>query len=178
MKLNIAVVGAGVVCGAAAGGILVKRIWLEKYRRQKAELAGAERQRDIDYTWLLLKQRGVGLRDYFTALGYERIAVFGMNREGRLLAEELGGLAAYGVELDNLGAVHETLTVFRLGDDPLPPADCMVICDLEQIPEKAEAARREFPGAVVTLTSVLTELLKRQGIERRDGAVPGWPPAE
>lgn len=178
MKLNIVAVGAGAVLGAAAGGILVKKIWLEKYRKQKEELAVTVRQRDLDYTWLLLKQHGVRLRDYFTALGYERVAVFGMYQEGRLLAEELGHLAAYGVELDNLAAVHQTLTVYRLGDDPLPPADCIVICDLERIPEKTAAIKEEFPGAVVTLTAVLADLLKQHGIQRRDGAVPGWPPAE
>lgn len=178
MKLNIAAVGASAVLGAAAGGILVKKIWLEKYCKQKEELAATVRQRDLDYTWLLLKLRGVGLRDYFTALGYERVAVLGMNREGRLLVAELGDLAAYGVEFDNLAAVHQTLTVFRLGDDPLPPADCMVVCDLERVSEKTAVAKEEFPGAVVTLTEVLADLLKQHGIERRDGAVPDWLPIE
>lgn len=177
MKFYVAAAGAGAILGGAAGGVLVKKIWLEKYRKQRTELAAAVRQRDLDYTWLLLKQRGAGMRSCFTAMGYERVAILGMNREGRLLAEELGSLAAYGVELDNPGAVHQTLTVFRLGDDPLPPADCMVICDLEETPEKLEAARREFSGDIVTLTEVLAELLRQRGIERRDGAVPDWPPA-
>lgn len=177
MKFNVTIAFTCVILGGVAGGVLVKKIWLEKYRAQKAELSAAERQRDMDYTWLLLKQRGVELRDYFAAQGCQRVAVLGMNREGCLLVEELGELASYGVETENLGAVHQTLTVYRLGDDPLPPADCMVICDLERVPEKTAAAKREFPGPVVTLTAVLAELLEQRGIERRDGAVPGWPPA-
>ena len=98
MKFNVTAAGAGAILGGIASGVLVKKIWLEKYRKQKAELAAAVRQRDLDYTWLLLRQRGAGVRSYFTAMGYERVAILGMSREGRLLAEELGSLAAYGAE--------------------------------------------------------------------------------
>ena len=179
MKKRMAVLTA--VLGAVSGGVLVKKVWLEKYRRQKAELEAAGRERDLFYTWLLLAQNGVELEEYFSAHGYKTAAILGMNREGRRLFDALHGCddvsAAYGVEIENLSAVHEHMEVYRLGDDPLPPADCMVICDLERTPEKLEAAKGEFPGDIVTLTEVLAELLRRRGIERRDGAVPDWPPA-
>ena len=167
------------LAGAAAGGILVKRVWLEKYRGRKEELETAGRESDLLYTWLLLEQRRVRLEEYFTAHGYRTVAIQGMNREGRRLFDELqdsGVAAAYGVEIDNLAAVHETLTVYRLGDDPLPPADCAVICDLERIQEKAAAIGREFPGEVVSLAQVLAWLLERRGLKPWDGAVRGWPP--
>ena len=40
MKKRMAVLTA--VLGAVSGGVLVKKVWLEKYRRQKAELEAAE----------------------------------------------------------------------------------------------------------------------------------------
>ena len=150
--------------GAVGGGMLVKKLWLEKYRQQKEELNRTQRERDLLHSWLLLEQRGAQVSEYFTAHNYHRVAVFGMGPMGRRIADALGELAAYGVELDNLGAVHERLTVYRLGDDPLPPADCMVICDAVQVEEKEGAARREFPGPIVFLGSVMDWLLEQYGV--------------
>lgn len=144
--------------GAVIGGALVKTLWLEKYRQQQTELNLAEQERDLLHTWLLLEQRGVQVHELFDARGCQSVAIFGMGRTGRRLADALGGMAAYGVELNNFGAVHERLTVYRLGDDPLPPADCMVICDMDRIEEKRAAAQREFPNDIVTLSEVLTWL--------------------
>ena len=69
--------------GAAAGGLLVKKVWLEKYRQEKKELAAADRERDLLYTWLLLEQKGASLGEYFAAHGFQTVAILGMNREGR-----------------------------------------------------------------------------------------------
>lgn len=148
-----------VLLGAVSGGVLVKKVWLDKYRRQKSELNMTGRERDLLHTWLLLEQKGVGLEDYFSAHGYKTVSILGMNREGRRLfdalkkSEEIS--VVFGAEIDNFAAVHETLTVYRVGEDPLPEADCMVVCDLERVPEKVEAAKKEFQGDIVTLTQVL-----------------------
>ena len=162
-----------VLAGAAAGGALVKKVWLDKYRRQKDELNAAGRERDLLYTWLLLEQNGANPGEFFAAHGYRTIGIMGMNREGRRLYEALRNredvTAAYAVELDNFSAVHEHMTVYRLGDDPLPEADCVVICDIADIPGKQEALRREFKGEIVTLTDVLAWLIEEHG------AIRGWP---
>lgn len=167
--------------GGVAGGVLVKKLWLQKYRERGAELEAAVRESDLLYTWLLLDQRGARLDEYFTDRGCKTLAILGMNREGRRFFDALtdckGVSVAYGVEVDNFAAVHETLTVYRMGDDPLPPADCMVVCDLSGVPEKLAAARREFSGEIVTLSQVLAWLLERHKIMPWHGAVRGWPPA-
>lgn len=156
--------GLAALLGAAAGGALVKKLWLEKYRQQKAELDCAEQERDLLHTWLLLEQHGVPVREFLDAHGYQNAAVFGMGRTGRRLADALGGMAAYGVELDHFGAVHERLAVCRLGDDPLPQADCMVVCDMDRTEEKRAAAQKEFPNDIVTLPEVLTWLSEQHGL--------------
>lgn len=173
---------AGALAGAAAGGMVVKKVWLAKYHKQKDELNTADQERDLLYTWLLLEQKGVGLEEYFSAHGYKTTAILGMNREGRRLFDALeksGKVSViFGAEIDNFAAVHETLTVYRVGDDPLPEADCMVACDLERVPEKIEAAKKEFRGDIVTLAQVLAWLLERHEIKPWDGAIKGWPPEE
>lgn len=177
MKKRIAFLSAAL--GAAAGGVLVKRVWLAKYREQKEELAIANMEKDLLYTWLLLEQNGAGPGEYFAAHGYGTIGIMGMNREGRRLYEALRDredvTAAYAVELDNFSAVHEHMTVYRLGDDPLPEADCVVICDITDISEKRERLRREFKGEIVTLTDVLAWLIEEHRLKSWDGAIRGWP---
>lgn len=153
-----------VLLGAVGGGMLVKRLWLEKYRQQKEELNRAEQERDLLHTWLLLELRGAQVSEYFIAHHYHSVAVFGMGPMGRRMADALGELTAYGVELDNLGAVHERLTVYRLGDDPLPPADCMVICDAVRAAEKEKTASQEFPGQIISLGSVMDWLLEQYSV--------------
>lgn len=165
--------------GAVGGGALVKKVWLEKYREQKQELAVANAEKDLLYTWLLLEQKGANPGEYFAARGFRTVGIMGMNREGRRLYEALKDRedvsAAYAVELDNFSAVHEHLTVYRLGDDPLPEADCIVVCDLTGVPEKREALRREFTGEIVTLTEALAWLIEAHQIKPWDGAIRDWP---
>ncbi len=169
------------VLGATAGGALVKKVWLEKYRQQKRELENANQERDLLYTWLLLEQKGADPAEYFAVHGFKTIGIMGMNREGRRLYDALAGkenvTAAYAVELDNFSAVHEHMMVYRLGDDPLPDADCIVICDLENIPKKQEALRKEFKGEIVTLSEVLAWLIEERQIKPWDGAIKDWPNA-
>lgn len=173
------ILAPAVLAGAVAGGVLVKKVWLEKYREQKDELNAASWERDLLYTWLLLEQRGAGLGEYFSAHGYKNAAILGMNREGRCLADILEKSeevsVVFGAEIDNFAAVHETLTVYRVGDDPLPEADCMVVCDLDRIPEKITAVKEKFQGDVVTLSQVLVWLLEQHEIKPWNGAIKGWP---
>lgn len=173
---------AGALAGAVAGGALVKKVWLEKYRKQKQELNATGRERDLLYTWLLLEQKGVNLAEYFSAHRYKTVAIFGMSREGRRLfdtlkkSEEISVI--FGAEIDNFAAVHETLAVYRVGDDPLPEVDCMVVCDLERVPEKIAAVKNDFRGDVVTLAQILSWLLEHHEIRPWGGAIKGWPPEE
>lgn len=173
------VVVPAAVLGAIAGGILVKKVWLEKYRKQKKELEIANTEKDLLYTWLLLEQKGANPGEYFAAHGFQTIGIMGMNREGRRLYETLKDRedvsAEYAVELDNPSAVHEYMTVYRLGDDLLPEADCVVICDIDCVPEKQEALRKEFKDEIVTLTEVLAWLIEEYQIKPWDGAIRGWP---
>jgi len=167
--------------GGAAGGCLVKKFWLTKCQRQEERLISTEAERDLLYTWLLLEEKGILLTEFFEARGYHKLAILGMGRIGRLFFDAIqraNGPAGvvYGVEADHLGAVHEELTVYRLKDDPLPPADCVIICDLERVPEKLEAVRRGSQGDIVTLVEVLAWLQEQHKIEPRDGAIEGWPP--
>lgn len=177
MKKSLIALGSA-AAGVVAGGALVKKVWREKCGEQYAEFIAARNERDILYTWLLLRQRGVSPARFFDAHGYGRVAVLGMGPVGRLAIDALGDRAAYGIATGNLAAVHERLTVYRLGEDELPEADCILICETEHIRETAELLRRTYSGKIVTLGEMLQDLLEEAEIEPRDGAIAGWPPEE
>lgn len=181
-KSNMAALFLGAVVGAVAGGVLVKKLWLDKYRKQKAELAAASHERELLHILLKLKQNGVEFREYFTEHLLQSVAVLGMGREGRYLLDELAQekevTTAYGVEADYLGSVHETLIVYRLGEDKLPPADCLVVCDLVRTEEKITLAEKEFSCKIVTLEEVLEWLLDKHGIRKWRGQSTSSRPAK
>lgn len=172
----------GSLFGAVAGGALVKKLWLDKYRKQKADLAEASHERELLHILLKLKQNGVELSEYFTEHNLQSVAVLGMGREGRYLLDELTRekkvATAYGLEADSLGSVHETLTVYRLGEDELPVTDCLVVCDLVRTEEKSALAEKEFSGKIVMLEEVLEWLLDSHGIRKWQGQSTSSRPAK
>lgn len=180
--LRLLGLGAAALAGAVSGGILVKKLWVDKYQKQKAETKAACREREILYQLLQLKQRSIPFSEFFEARHFETAAVLGMGREGRFLIDELEKEGrtkpAYGVEADYLGSVHKTLTVYRLGEDELPAADCLVVCDLNYTESKLADARQEFGGAVVTLEDLLDWLMEKHKIRAWRGQSTSSRPAK
>lgn len=174
MKYGKAIGMAAVLAGIIGSGALVKAVWLKKYGEQKAQLAVVRQEREQLHMFLQLRQADVEISEYFLEHGIRSVAVLGMNREGRYLLDVLereGKVSpAYGVEAENLGAVHETLTVYRMGDDPLPMADCLVMCDCTNQDMKMKAAQGEFQGKIVMLSQVLDELFEKHGMKKWKGS--------
>lgn len=181
-KSSIAALIFGVTVGSIAGGALVKKLWLEKYRKKKAELSTANRERELLHNLLKLKQNSIQFSEYFIQHKLHSVAVLGMGREGRYLLDELAKensvASAYGVEADYLGSVHETLIVYRLGEDELPSADCLVVCDLNRADEKIALAQKEFHGTIVTIEEVVDWLMEKHDVRKWRGQSTSYRPAK
>lgn len=173
MKYGKAIGIVAVLVAMIGSGALVKKVWLEKYREQKAQLEVVRKEREQLHMFLELEQAGVEVSEYFAEQGIKSVSVLGMNREGRhllnVLERESKVSPAYGVEIDYLGSVHESLVVYRLGEDPLPEADCLVICDLVRTEEKVVAARNVFSRKIITLEQVLGALMEKHNVKRWQG---------
>lgn len=173
MKHGKAFGAAAMLVGAVCGGALVKEVWLKKYREQKRKLELISKEREQLHRFLELGIAGVKISEYFSEKAIGSVAVLGMNREGRCLLKQLelerAVTPVYGVEARNYGAVHEHLTVYRLSQDELPPADCLVVCDLEQTEEERTAAQKEFPGKIVVLDEVLDWLYQKHSLKKWKG---------
>lgn len=168
------------LCGAISAGIIVKKVWIDKYKLQNEKLSFSEKERKIWYTWFLIEQKGFSCLDFFVKYNYKTIAVYGMNGLGRCLVDYLivdskDIFVKYAVEKDKPSAVHEKLKVYRMGDDKLPKADCIVICDLNHVHEKHQELKESgFKGKVVSFSDILMYIINKNNICSRDGLISDW----
>lgn len=78
--------------------------------------------------WLMLKQEGKGLEDYFQANNYKTIAIYGMGELGNRLYDELKETSIrvlYAVD-KNPDKVYSELKVVSL-DEPLEEVDAFIV---------------------------------------------------
>ena len=160
---------AGALAGAVAGGVLVKKVWLKKYRRQKGELDAVSRERDLLHTWLLLEQKGKDLWETLARPGKKlrpgSRVVFG---DGLLVGEVTdtleGGnrLVRFRYEGDSFFAVLD-----RIGQMPLPPYITEALEDREryQTVYSRELGSAAAPTAGLHFTPELLEALRNKGIQ-------------
>jgi hypoxanthine phosphoribosyltransferase len=146
------------VAGAVLAGIIVKRLWKQKFTESQVIANADSNQKDLFYNWLVLKKRGDSIATRIKKLGADKIAVFGLEEAGRLLVDDLcdsGVTVEYAIELDNPSYVHEALEVYRLHDDELPKADLIVVCP----PYDIKSAKLELQGQtnaeIVSLESLI-----------------------
>ncbi|NBK79424.1 hypothetical protein D5272_12720 [bacterium D16-76] len=166
-RSNIFALFFGVAVGAVAGGTLVKKLWLDKYCKQKDELKVVNHERELLYQLLKLKKNNMPFSEYFQAYDLHSVAILGMGFMGRylldVLTEEGSVTVAYGVEFDVLGAVHKTLPVYRLGQDDLPAVDSLLVCDLYWNSKSPAVLQEEISARIVTITQLL-EWLKKHAV--------------
>lgn len=157
-------------------GKLVKTLWKEKYRQEEALLDKSQKSSSLYYHWLLLKQNNIGLCEFFTEKEIKTVAVLSLSPPGRRLIEELSGSdvnVVYAIEQDNPSAVHERLDVLRLGDDPLPMVDAVIVCSLYDFGAIQAEIEKELGNGcrVFALETVIAETLENHALRHRDGVL-------
>jgi len=146
------------IVGAVLAGVIVKRLWKQKFNESQIAATADCKQKDLYYNWLQLKKRGDSISEYVNKTGAKRIAVFGLEETGRLLIDDLRDsdiTTAFTIELNNPSYVHEYLEVYRLHDDKLPQVDLIIVCP----PYELKDAKRELLGQtdanIVALESLI-----------------------
>lgn len=164
---------AGVICG----GLCMKRVWKKKHAEVLLHSAGQQKQQEAYYHWLLIRQKGGNLEQYFVQNQLQNLAVYAMESLGRRFCDELRGSETvrlrYAIEQDNPSAVHETLEVLRLRDDPLPAVDAVVICALEGT-EAIEQDLRAVYGEhckTITIEEAIAGMISLMELHPRDGVL-------
>lgn len=109
--------------------------------------------------WLILKQEGKSLKDYFNSYGYKTVAIYGMGEMGNRLYEELKGTeieVKYAVD-QNAASTYSELDVLEKEDD-FEKVDVMIVTATFAFDEiEAEIADKvDFP--IVSLEDVVYEI--------------------
>jgi hypothetical protein len=161
---------------AFGAGVLVKRLWKQKFNEEHQINNRNEKMSQLYYHWLLLKLKNIKLDQFFVQKGYQNIAVMDLSPQGRRLIDELAGTDVtirYAIERDNLAAIHETLEVLRLHDDPLPAVDAVVICSLHNYSSLSKEIAEELDSQcpIFAIETVIAETMELNGLHPRDGVL-------
>lgn len=174
MKNSVAFVMA--LTTAVAGGAVVKHVFKKELEKKTSENKLLDKTYALYYHWLLLRQNGINISDYFIENGLENIAVFDLSPQGRRFIDELKETdinVLYAIEKENLAAVHETLQVLRLHDDELPKCDAVIVCSLNNFNGIEEELKKELgeDSKIISLGDILLSLIESNSIDSSKGAL-------
>lgn len=147
----------GTVVGAVAGFVVASNLNGKQIPQKYDKFKGYY---NLLNQWLLLKQEGKSLEEYFVENGYKTVAIYGMGEMGNRLYDELKSSQEiemrYAIDKNAAGAYSE-LQVLELEDD-LPQVDVIVVTATfayEEI-EKKLNERIDYP--IVSLEDVVYEI--------------------
>ncbi len=118
------VLAAGVIAGAV-GMMKIKNKDLDRVSKKVNKFRSYY---NVLNQWMMLKNNGVPLKQYFEDNGYQSLAIYGMGEIGNRLYEELKDTdikVEYAID-QSAGSAFAALTVYGL-EDELQPVDVIVV---------------------------------------------------
>ncbi len=146
----------GLASAAAAGSaFMFKKMKFDGVKKNKFRL-----YYDATNQWLMLKNAGRGLEDYFTNNGYRTIAIYGMGELGNRLYEELKGSdkveVKYAVD-KNSGYLYEGDLNVVLPENELEMVDVVVVTAIFDFDAIRETLDEKIQCPIVSLEDVVYE---------------------
>lgn len=156
-KKTVAVISAiiGSICGSAAGIALAGKIVDQK--EKKADKFNA--YYNMLNQWLILKQEGKTLEEYFINNGYKTIAIYGMGEMGKRLHDELKSSSIqikYAVD-ENDADTYSDIEVLGK-EEGYPYADVIVVTATFAYDDIREELQRKVTFPVISLDDVVYEI--------------------
>lgn len=156
-KIVMSLIGG--ITGAVAGGVATSSIYLKKI-----DVAADKHKKIVSYyqlfnQWLMVRQEGKTLVEYFERNHYRTVAIYGMKEFGERLFDELSDsdiMVKYIID-KNTDAVYADVDVIT-PDGEMPPVDVIVVTATHYFDEiEAELCEKvEYP--VVSLEDILFEV--------------------
>lgn len=158
-KNNIMSVITGGVIGIAAGGVAIGT----KFNQTLKEIKDKERKMNSYYhlfnKWLIIRQEGKSLVEFFEQNQYKTIAIYGMKEFGERLFDELKGsdiTVKYVID-KNIDGVYADIDVVT-PDEELEPVDVIVVTATHYFDEIEEVLYSKVDYPIVSLEDVLYEI--------------------
>lgn len=157
MKRNVIISTiAGLVTGAAAGGILVSEKKKEILEKKSDNQKKMKEFYELLVDWLAIRQKNKSLVSYFTNNHYKTVAIYGMKELGERLLEELRGdevEVKYIID-KNAEEIYADLDVFT-PDDALEDVDVVVVTAIHYFDEIEEHMRDKVNCPIVSLEDII-----------------------
>ena len=159
MKKGIVAVLSAVV-GAAAGAGAAGYLGTKQVEEKAGKVDKFKSYYNMLNQWLILKQEGKNLAEYFKANNYKTVAIYGMGEMGNRLYDEIKGCAdvtvKYAVD-KNAASTYSELDVIDPEDD-FEDVDVMVVTATFAFDEIEEIISEKADFAIVSLEDVVYEI--------------------
>lgn len=109
--------------------------------------------------WVLVKQDGKNLAEYFEKNHYKRIAIYGMSYAGKTLVNELKDtsiIVAYGID-KNVDSDYTDVDIVSI-DDELEEVDAIVVTAITFFDEIEEMLSGKIDCPILSLEDILYEI--------------------
>lgn len=148
--------GIPAIIGGLAGSIASILFMNKKIEDKNKKVDKFKSYYNMLNQWLLLKQEGKTLEEYFVNNGYKNIAIYGMGEMGRRLYDELKDsdiTVKYAVD-ENASGIYTEIEIFSK-DEEYPDADVIIVTAIFafDIIEKELQKKIKFP--VIALDDVI-----------------------
>lgn len=147
------------VVGAVAGGITVAKLSKDEQNRLKSLADKHLVLMKLFNQWMLTKQEGKSVVDYFHQKGIKTIAIYGMSYVGERLYDELKNTdiqVKYGID-KNADAIYSDLEIV-LPKDSLQEVDAIVVTSVYFYAEIEEMLAQKTDSLILSLEDILYEL--------------------
>ncbi len=147
------------ILGAAAGALTTGKMTGKAIDQKKEKIDKFKSYYNVLNQWLILKQEGKSLENYFLNNGYKTLAIYGMGEMGNRLYEELKNTSVqiiYTID-KNAACTYSELDVIEPEED-FSPVDAIVVTaifDFVEIEKKLEK-KTDFP--IISLEDVVYEV--------------------
>ena len=158
MRKGILAVLSG-LAGAITAGTLIGRLEMKNTEKQK-EFADKHLViiKDMNQ-WLILKQKGIILKPFFTERGYQKVAIYGMSFLGERLYDdlkEIGVETAYGID-KNAARIYSEIDVWT-PDEELESVDAIIVTSAYYFGEIEDVLKKKVSCDIVSLEDILYEV--------------------
>lgn len=147
------------LAGGAAGAGAATRVWKKKYDEAGDVFHKMLEFYNIQNQWLILKQEGKSLAEFFKRNEYRTVAIYGMKELGERLYDELKDTeikVEYAID-KNADQIYAEVDVVS-PDDELKQVDVIVVTAPHYFDEIEEMLAEKVDYPVVSIEDVIYEL--------------------
>lgn len=155
---KIGVVVAGLL-GFVAGAFTIGKVIANTSNEWKRNADKFMTHMMLFNQWLIVKQSGKNIRDYFEKNNYKKIVIYGMSYAGERLIDELenSGIEVVAAVDKNAKALFAKVPVL-LPEQDIPQADCMVVTPVYFMNEIVKNMSERVACPIISLEDILYEV--------------------